>query len=146
MEFNQNTTKYLFRNVAFWLKTLKRTDCFWITEYMTYISLMHLFTKETEISVSECSLLNFWITRQKVCWYTYHLTTTPCYLDIKFQMVFLKQWMPCLVYEFSLECGSWPEMSSDPRKSLDHRDTSLDIKTVISKVLIPVSISRLKIW
>ena len=45
------------------------------------------------------------------------------------------------------------EMSSDSRKSLDHRDpswflslnTSLDIETVISKVSIPVSISRLKI-
>ena len=45
-----------------------------------------------------------------------------------------------------------PEMSSDSCESLDHRDppmflsTSLDIKTVISKVSIPVLISRLKIW
>ena len=45
------------------------------------------------------------------------------------------------------------EMSSDSRESLDHSDpplflsldTSLDIKTVISKVLIPVLTARLKI-
>ena len=44
-------------------------------------------------------------------------------------------------------------MCSDSHKSLDHRDpllflslnTSIDIETVISKVLIPVSILRLKI-
>ena len=49
--------------------------------------------------------------------------------------------------------GYIAEMCSDSRESLDHSDppcffsldTSLDIKTVISKVLIPVSISRLKI-
>ena len=45
------------------------------------------------------------------------------------------------------------EMSSDSRESLDYRDppyyfslnTSLDIEIVISEVLIPVSISRLRI-
>ena len=48
---------------------------------------------------------------------------------------------------------SCPVISSDSRESLDHRDplqfwslnTSLDIETVILKVFITVSISRLKI-
>ena len=54
---------------------------------------------------------------------------------------------------YSYKHGYTSEMSSDSRESLDHRDppcflsldTSLDIKTVILKVLIPVSISRLNI-